>query len=55
MKKKNQNKFLVLRIMAFESGSANSLNLEKDTCRWQSMCYEIAVRFNISPTEIFFK
>ena len=53
--KKNQKKFLVLRIIAFESGSANSLNLEKDTCHWLSMCYEIAVRFNISPTEIFFK
>ena len=52
---KNQKKFLVLKIIAFQSGSTNSLNLEKDTCHWQSMCYETSLRFNISLREIFFK
>ena len=52
---KNQKKFLVLKIIAFESGSTNSLNLEKDTCHWQSMCYETPLRFKISLREIFFK
>ena len=52
---KNQKKFLVLKIIAFQSGSTNSLNLEKDTCHWQSMCYETYLSFNISLREIFFK
>ena len=52
---KNQKKFLVLKIIAFQSGSTNSLNLEKDTCHWQSMCYETPLRFNISLREIFSK
>ena len=52
---KNQKKFLVLKIIAFESGSTNSLNLEKDTCHWQSMCYETPLRFNISLREIYSK
>ena len=52
---KNQKKFLVLKIIAFESGSTNSLNLEKDTCHWQSMCYETSLRFIISLRDIFFK
>ena len=52
---KNQKKFSVLKIIAIESGTKNSLNLEKDTCHWQSMCYETPLRFNISRSEIFFK
>ena len=52
---KNQKKFSVLKIIAIESGTKNSLNLEKDTCHWQSMCYQTPLRFNISPSEIFFK
>ena len=52
---KNQKKFSVLKIIAIESGTKNSLNLEKDTCQWQSMCYETPLRFNISRSEIFFK
>ena len=53
MKQKNQKKFWVLRIIAFESGSRNSHNPEQDTYHWQSMCYETPLRFNISLREIF--
>ena len=55
MKQKNQKKFLVLKIIAFESGKANSHNPEQDICHWQSMCYETPLRFNISLKEIFLK
>ena len=48
-------KLLVLKIIAFESGTANSHNPEKDICHWQSMCYETPLRFNISLREIFSK
>ena len=47
--------FLLLKIIVFELGTTNSLNLEKDTCHWQSMCYETPLRFFISLREIFFK
>ena len=40
MEQNNQKKLLVLKIIAFESGKANSQNSEQDTCQWQSMCYE---------------
>ena len=43
----------VLKIVAFELGAINSLNLEKDIFHWQSMCYETSLRFNISLREIF--
>ena len=46
-KKKNQKLFLVLKIIRFESGKTISLNLEKNTCHWQSMCYETSLRVNI--------
>ena len=52
---KNQKEFLVLKIIAVELGTTNSLNLEKNTCDWQSMCYETPLRVNISLREIFFK
>ena len=52
---KNSKKLLVLEIIAIESGATSSVNFEKDTCHWQSMCYEIWVSFNISRREIFFK
>ena len=55
MEKKNEKKFLVLRIIAFESGKANSHNPEQDICHWMSMCYETHLRFNISLREIFSK
>ena len=52
---KIKKKFLVLKIIAFESGRRNSLNLQKDTCHWQSMCHKTPLRFNISLREIFSK
>ena len=55
MEQKNQKKLLVLKIIAFESGKANSHNPEQDICHWQSMCYETHLRFNISLREIFSK
>ena len=55
MEQKNSKKLLVLKIIAFESGKANSHNPEQDICHWQSMCYETALRFNISLREIFSK
>ena len=53
MEQKNVEKFLVLKIISFESGTRNSHNPEQDICHWQSMCYETALRFNISLREIF--
>ena len=47
--------FLDLEINSFESGMRNSHNPEQDTCHWQSVFYEISLRFNISLREIFFK
>ena len=55
MEQKNEKKLLVLKIIAFESGKANSHNPEQDICRWMSMCYETHLRFNISLREIFSK
>ena len=53
--KRNEKMCLVLKIIGFESGTTNSLNLEKNTCHWQSVCYETPLRFNISQREVFFK
>ena len=55
MEQKNEQKFLVFKIIAFESGKANSHNPEQDICHWMSMCYETHLRFNISLREIFSK
>ena len=55
MEQKNEKKLLVLKIIAFESGKANSHNPEQDICHWQSMCYETPLRFNILLREIFLK
>ena len=55
MEQKNVEKFLVLKIISFESGTRNSHNPEQDICHWQSMCYETPLRFNISLREIFSK
>ena len=55
MEQKNLNNMLVLKIIAFESGTRNSHNPEQDICHWQSMCYETPLRFNISLREIFSK
>ena len=53
MEQKNEKKLLVLKIIAFESGKANSHNPEQDICHWQSMCYETPLTFNISLKDIF--
>ena len=55
MEQKNEKKLLLLKIIAFESGNANSHNPEQDICHWMSMCYETHLRFNISLREIFSK
>ena len=55
MEQKNEKKLLLLKIIAFESGKANSHNPEQDICHWMSMCYETHLRFNISLREIFSK
>ena len=52
---KDPKKLLVLKIIAFESGTTNSYNPEQDNCQWQSMCQETPLRFNISLREIFSK
>ena len=53
MEQKNQKKFFVSKIIAFESGPTISQNPERNTCHWQSICYEKPLRFNISLREIF--
>ena len=53
MVQKNPKKLSVLNIISFESGTKNSLNLEKDICHWQSMCYETSLRSDISLRETF--
>ena len=55
MEQKDQKKFLVLKVIAFESGTTNSHNPEQDTCKWKSIFYEVSLRFNISAREIFSK
>ena len=55
MEQKNEKKLSVLKIVAFESGTANSHNPEQDNCHWQSISYEIPLKFNISLREIFLK
>ena len=46
-------KLLVLKAVAFQLGTTNSHNPEQDGFHWQSMCYETALRFNISLRDIF--
>ena len=53
--KKNQEKFLVFKIIAFEPGSTNSHILEQDTSHWQSICYQATLRFKISLSEVYSK
>ena len=55
MEQKNQKKLLLLKIIAFESGKANSQYPEQDICHSMSMCYETHLRLNISLREIFSK
>ena len=53
MEEMNEKKFLVWKIIAFESGTSKSHNLKQDTCHWQSVSYETPLRFNLSLKEIF--
>ena len=48
-------KLLVLKIIAFESGTTNSHNPVKDNCHWHSMCYETPLKINISLREMISK
>ena len=52
---KGVSETVILKIVASESGTTNSQNLEQDTCYSQWMCYETPLRFNISLREIFLK
>ena len=53
MEQRNLKKLLVLKIIAFESVTRNSLNPEQDICDWQSISYERHLGFNISLRKIF--
>ena len=55
MEQNNQKKFSVLKIIPFQLGTANCQNLERDTCHWQSICYERHLRFTMSLKEMFFQ
>ena len=55
MELKNQKKFSVFKIFAFELGPTNSHNPEQDTCHWQSICYQATLRFKISLKEVYSK
>ena len=55
MEQMNEKKFLVLKIIAFESGTNNSHNPEQDTCHWHPICYKTHLRFNISLREVYSK
>ena len=52
MEQKNQKKFLVFKIITFELESTNSHNPEQDTSYWQSICYQLTLRFKISLKEV---
>ena len=55
MEQANAKYFLVFQITAFELGSINSHILEQDTSHWQSICYQVTLRFRISLTEVYYK
>ena len=55
MEQKNLNKLLVLKIIAFESGTTNSHNPEQNIFHWHSVRYETPLRINILLREIFSK
>ena len=46
---------MLLKTIAIELGATSSVNLGRDTCHWQSMCYQTSLSFNISQRKIFFK
>ena len=47
MEGKNDEKFFVFKIFAFESRTINYNNPEQDSCHWQPLCYETLLRFNV--------
>ena len=53
MTQQNQKKFLVFKIIAFESGSPSSYIVEHDSSRCQSICYQATERFKISLREVY--
>ena len=52
MEQTNLKRILVVKVIAFESGTNNCQNPEQDNCYWQSVCYETPLGFNISIREI---
>ena len=46
---------MLLKTIAIELGATSSVNLGRDTCHWQSMCYQTSLSFNISQRKIYFK
>ena len=52
MEQTNPKRILVVKVIAFESGTNNCQNPEQDNCHWQSVCYETPLRLNISVREI---
>ena len=55
MERNSEKIFLFLKIIALESGTTTSHNLEQDSCHWQSICYETPLKFKITLREIFCK
>ena len=53
MEQKNQKKFLLFKIIAFEPGSSNPDNIEEDTCLWLSICYQATQKFNMSLRDVY--
>ena len=53
--KKNQEKFLVFKIIAFEPESTKSHIFEQGTSHWESIRYQATLRFRISLKEVYFK
>ena len=55
MEQKNPIRLLLLKIIAFESGTTNSHNPEQNIFHWHSVRYETPLRINILLREIFSK
>ena len=53
MESKNQKKFLLFKIIAFEPGSSNPDNIEEDTCLWLSICYQESQKLNMSLRDVY--
>ena len=55
MEQENPKKFFEFKIFVSEQGSTNSHILEEDTCDWQSICYQVSQRFNMSLRVVYSK